>query len=194
MGNRQLDVRGFQFFSLPRAGLVRAARVRRAASTRRNRTRHAGRHIFGTPRRTRSQLEQAQSAAKEKTGDHAAGSGGENAAGTPLLRFRANQSAISSYHSLTVLQKRMSGLDSRIRNQQDLAGSLRAVGRAGRNARERSRCTVFCFRGLDAGDRRGRADRGLISCERMFDRLEPDQQKPAHAARRRAHRYAHRGR
>jgi len=44
-----------------------------------------------------------------------------NAATAPSNTSSQTSEAISSYKSMTILQKRMSGLDSRIRNQQDLA-------------------------------------------------------------------------
>jgi small-conductance mechanosensitive channel len=85
-------------------------------------------------------------------------------------------STISSYKSMTALQKTLSGLDSRIRNQQDLAGVYGQWG------------------GLVASRRRDLLHSLLISVslmlviglavlittnmlERLFARVEPDQQK-----------------
>ncbi len=68
-------------------------------------------------------LEQAQSQQKKKMGDASPGSASAgNSANSPSSASNQTSEAISTYKSLTVLQKRMSGLDNRIRNQQDLAG------------------------------------------------------------------------
>jgi small-conductance mechanosensitive channel len=69
------------------------------------------------------QLEQAQSQQKKQLADTSprTASGG-NSANSPSPTSTQTKSAISSYKSLTELQKRMSSQDSRIRNQQDLAG------------------------------------------------------------------------
>jgi small-conductance mechanosensitive channel len=68
-------------------------------------------------------LQQAQSQQKQQLtqaspGTAAAGSSGNTRSVAP----GSTSEAISSYKSLTVMQKRTSGMDSRIRNQQDLAG------------------------------------------------------------------------
>jgi small-conductance mechanosensitive channel len=69
------------------------------------------------------QLEQAQSKQKAKMGDASAGNElAGNSAKTPSSTSSQTSDAISSYKSLTAMQQRMSGMDSRIRNQQDLAG------------------------------------------------------------------------
>jgi small-conductance mechanosensitive channel len=122
-------------------------------------------------------LEQAKTQQRKKSatapaGNAAAGNSG-NTASSP-----SNQTseAISSYKSMTVLQKRMSSLDDRIRNQQDLAG------------------TYGQWSAQVAGRRRDLMHGLLISLalmlvialavvlttyflEKMFVRVEPDQQK-----------------
>jgi small-conductance mechanosensitive channel len=60
------------------------------------------------------QLEQAQSQQSKKLADSQA---------LPSSANGETDEAISSYRSLTALQKRMSGMDDRIRNQQDLAAA-----------------------------------------------------------------------
>ncbi len=69
-----------------------------------------------------AQLEEAQSQQKKKLADTPPAAAAPNATGTPSSGSEQTKSAISSFKSLTVLQKRMTSLDSRIRNQQDLAG------------------------------------------------------------------------
>jgi small-conductance mechanosensitive channel len=77
----------------------------------------------GTHNQLELQLEEAQSQQRKKLADASPGSAsGGNSANTPSSPSSQTSSAISTYKSLTALQKRMSGLDSRIRNQQDLAG------------------------------------------------------------------------
>jgi small-conductance mechanosensitive channel len=69
------------------------------------------------------QLEKAQSEQSKKLADSsAAGASGGKPGVAPPPSSGQTDAAISSYRSLGVLQKRMSGLDSRMRNQQDLAG------------------------------------------------------------------------
>jgi small-conductance mechanosensitive channel len=123
------------------------------------------------------QLEQAQSQQKKKLAGASAGNAsGGNSANTPSSTSRQTSEAISSYKSLTALQKRMSGMDGRIRNQQDLGG---VYGQ---------------WSALVASRRRDLLHSLLISfamilaiglavllttyfLERMFARVEPDQQK-----------------
>ncbi len=100
----------------------------------------------------------------------------KNPAGGPFSKSTQTSQAISSYKSLTILQKRLSGLDSRIRNQQDLAA------------------TYGQWSALVVGRRRALLHSLLISVAlmlaigvavllttyflgRMFARVEPDQQK-----------------
>ena len=69
------------------------------------------------------QLEQSQSQQKKSLAEAPAGNAATaNSVSGPPAANNQTRDAISSYKSLTVLQKRMSGIDSRIRNQQDLAG------------------------------------------------------------------------
>ena len=101
---------------------------------------------------------------------------GGNGANSPSTTSGQTSEAISSYKSLTVLQKRMSAMDSRIRNQQDLAGTYKQ------------------WSALVASRRRDLMHGLLISIamilvigiavllttcslERMFARVEPDQQR-----------------
>ena len=123
------------------------------------------------------QLEQSQSQQKKKLADATQGnaSGGISANASSSASSQTRD-AISSYKSLTELQKRMSGMDSRIRNQQDLAG---IYGQ---------------WSALIASRRRALLHGLLISIalmlvialavllttyflNRMFARVEPDQQK-----------------
>ena len=123
------------------------------------------------------QLEKAQSEQKKKLTDASSGTAsGGNSVNAPSTTSSQTNDAISSYKSLTALQKRMSGLDSRIRNLQDLAGAYRQWG------------------ALVAARRRDLLHSLLISValmliigvavllttyflQRMFARVEPDQQK-----------------
>jgi len=123
------------------------------------------------------QLEQAQTQQSKQleNGFPVTDSSG-SPANTPSSPSRQAGSTISSYKSLTALQKRLSGLDTRIRNQQDLAGVYGQWG------------------ALVAARRRDLLHSLLISIalmlaiglavlittnvlERMFARVEPDQQK-----------------
>jgi small-conductance mechanosensitive channel len=123
------------------------------------------------------QLEQAQSRQKKKMAETPPGNAsGGNPANGATSTSRQTSDAISSYKSLTALQKRMSEMDSRIRNQQDLARDYRQ------------------WSALVASNRRDLLHGLLISIalilaivlavllttyflERMFARVEPDQQK-----------------
>jgi small-conductance mechanosensitive channel len=68
------------------------------------------------------QLDQAQTAQKQKLPVGQSGSApGQNSTAAASQSKDQTAAAISSYRSLSALQKRMSSLDSRIRNQQDLA-------------------------------------------------------------------------
>lgn len=125
----------------------------------------------GTHDKLEGQLEQAQSQQKKNSVDAPA-----NSATGPSSANSQTSDAISSYKSLTAMQKRMSGLDSRIRNQQDLAG-------------------VYAqWSALVASRRRDLLHGLLISIalmlvvglavllatyflQRMFARVEPDQQR-----------------
>ena len=122
-------------------------------------------------------LEQAQSKQKKKLADASAGNAaGGNSANSPSSTSSQTSEAISSYKSLTALQKTMSGMDSRIRNQQDLAADY---GQWSAQVASRRRDLLHSL---------------LISIammlviglavvlttyflDRMFARVEPDQQK-----------------
>jgi len=122
-------------------------------------------------------LEQAQSKQKKKLADASAGNAaGGNSANSPSSTSSQTSEAISSYKSLTALQKTMSGMDSRIRNQQDLAADY---GQWSAQVASRRRDLLHSL---------------LISLammlviglavvlttyflDRMFARVEPDQQK-----------------
>ena len=127
------------------------------------------------------QLEQGQSEQSQKLAGTSPGNapGGNSTSATSAVSGAVSgqtDAAISSYHSFTVVQKRMSGLDSRIRNQQDLAGVYGPWG-ALAAARERSLLhnllVSFAWMLLIA-------TAVLIAnrfMQRGFDRLEPDQKK-----------------
>jgi small-conductance mechanosensitive channel len=77
----------------------------------------------GTHDELEKQLEQSQAQQKKTLADASAGNATTaNSVAGPRPASNQTRDAISSYKSLTALQKRLSGLDSRIRNQQDLAG------------------------------------------------------------------------
>ncbi len=68
------------------------------------------------------QLEQAQAEQSKKLQEETSGSTTAQKPGnSATMAPSQTNAAISSYHSLSVLQKRMSALDTRIHNQQDLA-------------------------------------------------------------------------
>jgi small-conductance mechanosensitive channel len=70
------------------------------------------------------QLEQGHSQQLKKLADSSSGKAPAGTlGGAPSSTSDQTGAAISSYRSLTALQKRMSNLDNRIRNQQDLAGN-----------------------------------------------------------------------
>src|SRR5665213_3310084 len=72
------------------------------------------------------QLEKAQSEERKKLAGAApvsnSATGPTAAPSSPASPSGRNSQDISSYKSMTLLQKRMSGMDNRIRNEQDLAG------------------------------------------------------------------------
>lgn len=122
-------------------------------------------------------LEQAQSQQSKKfAGAPSGAASGENAAGVSSSASDQASAAISSYRSLTAMQKRMSSLDSRIRNQQDLAG---AYGQWSALAALRGRNLLhtlllsFAWMLLIA--------LAVLTAsrfvERFFNRLEPDQKR-----------------
>jgi small-conductance mechanosensitive channel/predicted nucleic acid-binding protein len=131
----------------------------------------------GTHDKLELQLKQAQSQQSKQLEEGlpvTASSGGS--ANTPSSTSRKASSTISSYKSMTALQKRMSSLDSRIRNQQDLAGvygqwsSLVASRRRDLLHGLLISITMMLVIGLAV----------LLTTsllERMFARLEPDQQR-----------------
>lgn len=121
------------------------------------------------------QLEKGQAEQSKKMAASSSASGANQNA-VPSAPSTDTSEAISSYKSLTALQKRMSGLDSRIRNEQDLATDYSQ------------------WSTLVAGRRRDLAHSLLISIaliliiglavllttyflERLFARVEPDRQK-----------------
>ena len=122
-------------------------------------------------------LQQAQSQQSKKLADSSSGSSTVGtAAALAASKSDRTDAAISAYRSLTALQKQMSGLDSRIRNQQDLAGVygqwISLV-----SARERgllhSLLLIFglmllILLAIVIADQ---------FMERIFNRLEPDQRK-----------------
>ena len=131
----------------------------------------------GTHDKLEQQLEQSQSQQKKKLAEASPGTAsGESSANIPPSPSSQTRDAISSFKSLTALQKRMSGMDSRIRNQQDLAGvygQWSALVAARRRDLLHSLLISFALMlgiGLAV----------LLTTyllERMFARVEPDQQK-----------------
>jgi small-conductance mechanosensitive channel len=123
------------------------------------------------------QLEQGQSQQSKKLADSPSGNApGGTLGGAASSTSDQTDAAISSYRSLTALQKSMSDLDSRIRNQQDLAG---VYGRWSALAASRERNLLhslfvsFAWM-LLIGLAILIADRLM---ERIFNRLEPDRKK-----------------
>ena len=123
------------------------------------------------------QLQEGQSQQKKKMSDAASG----NATPASPAQKTSPQSsqtseAISSYKSLTVTQKRMSAFDSRIRNEQDLAASYGQWGALVASRRRDLLHSLLVSLAMMLGI-------GLAMLlttfflERMFARVEPDQQK-----------------
>ena len=123
------------------------------------------------------QLEEAQSKQSKKMKETPAGSApGEKSAGAAPSASTQTSEAISSYKSLTALQKRLSALDNRIRNLQGLAADY-AMWRASAATRRRDlthslliSVALMLLIGLAV----------LLTAyllERMFTRVEPDQQR-----------------
>ena len=131
----------------------------------------------GTHDKLEQQLEQSQSQQKKKLAEASSGTAsGESSAKIPSSPSSQTRDAISSFKSLTALQKRMSGMDSRIHNQQDLSGvyaQWSALVAARRRDLLHSLLISFALMlgiGLAV----------LLTAyflERMFARVEPDQQK-----------------
>jgi small-conductance mechanosensitive channel len=123
------------------------------------------------------QLEQAQSQQSKNLADSSSRNvPGGTFGGAPSSTSDQTNAAISSYRSLTAVQKRMSDLDSRIRNQQDLAG-IYGQWSALAALRERgllhSIFVSFVWI-LLIGLAIVMADRSM---ERIFDRIEADRKK-----------------
>ena len=120
------------------------------------------------------QLEVAKSQQSNKLATSSAGGAPAGKSGTPAGSMPDQTvAAISTYRSLTALQRRMSSMDSRIRNQQDLEG---AYGKWGDLAAARQRgilhgLFVSLAWMLLVGLCVLIADHFL---EHIFDRLEPD--------------------
>jgi small-conductance mechanosensitive channel len=164
------------FLSRARAMFVMHSIVGRLGQEERNAAAAAA-TFSGRHDQLEQQLEEAQSQQKKKLADASPGAAaGGSPANTPSSPSSQTSDAISSYKSLTALQKRMSGLDSRIRNLQDLSG---VYGQWGTLVATRRRDLVHSLLisialmlliGLAV----------LITTnllERMFARVEPDQQK-----------------
>jgi small-conductance mechanosensitive channel len=132
----------------------------------------------GTHDQLEQQLEHAQSQQSEKMAEAAPGNASPgNAASPPSSSASSKASeAISSYKALTALQKRLSGFDSRIRNLEELSADYRHWSDA--VAARRRDLTHSLLISLEAI---------LVivlavllttySLERMFARVEPDQQR-----------------
>lgn len=122
------------------------------------------------------QLEQAKSEQSQKPVTSLPGQRPTpNSPGGPGTPDQTN-AAIASYRSLAAMQKRMSSLDSRIRNEQDLANSYdqwAALAAARERGLSHSLLISFAWM-LLIGFVVLIADYFL---ERTFDRLEPDQRK-----------------
>ncbi len=131
----------------------------------------------GTHDKLEQQLEQAQSKQKKQLAEAPAGNApGGNPANSAPSPSSQTSDAISTYKSLTALQKRMSGMDDRIRNQQDLSGDYgQWSALVGSRRRDLLHSLLISFAlmlviGLAM----------LLTTyflERMFARVEPDQQK-----------------
>jgi small-conductance mechanosensitive channel len=123
------------------------------------------------------QLEQAQSDQRKKlTDSSAAVPSGKGATGTSPSPSGQTDAAISSYRSLTAVQKRMSSMDNRIRNQQDLAAAyVQWSGLAASRDRALLHSLFVSFAWmLLIGLTIFVVDHFL---ERIFNRLEPDRKK-----------------
>ena len=123
------------------------------------------------------QLEKGQSQQKKKLAEASpANAAAGNSTKNQPSQTNQTSEAISSYKSLTAMQIKMTGLDSRIRNQQDLAGTYAQWG-ALVDSRRRDllhslliSIAMMLAIGLAV----------LLTThflERMFARVEPDQQK-----------------
>jgi small-conductance mechanosensitive channel len=123
------------------------------------------------------QLEQAQSEQSNKlTNASPSKTTTENSAGATSSASGQTDAAISTYRSLTALQKRMSSLDGRIRNEQDLAGAYGPwSGLAATRERSLLHGLLVSFAWmLLIALAVVIADRYM---QRGFNRLEPDQKK-----------------
>jgi small-conductance mechanosensitive channel len=131
----------------------------------------------GSHDKLEQQLDEAQAQQKKKLTDATPGkTTAENPANSPSSKPSQTSEAISSYKSLSALQKRMAGMDSRIRNQQDLAGVYgqwsALVASRRRDLMHGLLISVAMMLVIGLGV--------LLtdySLERMFARVEADQQK-----------------
>jgi small-conductance mechanosensitive channel len=123
------------------------------------------------------QLDDAQAEQKKKLPVNAppATPGPSAAAAAPAPSSQASD-AISSYKSMTALQKRMSGLDSRIRNLQELASVYgQWSDSVGARRRQLLRSLLISFALMLAIGMAVLIATALL--DGMFARLEPDQQR-----------------
>ena len=120
------------------------------------------------------QLEQAQSEQSKKlNAPSSTAAPGQDSGESPNAATKQTSAAIASYRSLTALQKRLSGLDSRIRNQQDLAT---VYGQWAGLAEERWRVLLHGLL-VSLGMILVIALAVLVTdqyLERLFERIEPD--------------------
>ncbi len=123
------------------------------------------------------QLQQGQSQQKKKLADASpANAATGNSAKNSTSQSSQTSEAISSYKSLTAMQKKMSGMDSRIRNQQDIAGIYAQWGALVDSRRRDLLHSLLVSIALMLAI----ALAVLLTTyflERMFARVEPDQQK-----------------
>jgi small-conductance mechanosensitive channel len=164
------------FLSRARAWYVLQAIVGRLNQEERNAAASAA-TFSGTHDKLEQQLDEAQAKQKKKLTDATAGkTTAENPASSSPSKSSQTSEAISSYKSLSALQKRMAGMDSRIRNQQDLAGVYgqwsELVASRRRDLMHGLLISVAMMLVIGLGV--------LLtdySLERMFARVEADQQK-----------------
>ena len=166
----------YSFLSRARAWYVLQSIVRRLDQEERAATAAAA-AFSGSHDNLEQQLDQRQSQQKQKLTEAAPAnaSGGNSGNSSPTVSAQTSD-AISSFKSLTVLQKRMSGLDSRIRNQQDLAASYgqwsALVGSRRRDLLHGLLISIALMLGIGLA-----VILTTYSLERMFARMEHDPQK-----------------
>jgi small-conductance mechanosensitive channel len=163
------------FLSRGRAWYEQRQLIGRLNKEERDATELAG-SFSGRHDRLETQLEEAQSQQKKKLSAAPPAAAALVSPAAPAARSEQTKSAISSFKSLTNLQKRMTALDSRIHNQQDLAADYSQwsalVGSRARQLLHSLLISIAVMLGIGVA-----VVLTSYALQRVFARVEPDRQR-----------------